>query len=54
MAITGSTAGHPVRFRPEIPAGAGKHGVHVGGNAIAREASLAELDQTLARYLQSK
>lgn len=44
----------PVRFRPEIPAGAGKRGVHVGGNAIAREASLAELDQFLAQYLQSK
>jgi dienelactone hydrolase len=44
----------PVRFRPEIPAGAGRRGVHVGGNAAAREASLAELDQFLARYLQSK
>jgi len=44
----------PVRFRPEIPAGAGKRGVHVGGNAAAREASLAELDQFLAQYLQSK
>lgn len=44
----------PVRFRPEIPVGVGKRGVHVGGNAIAREASLAELDHFLARYLQSK
>jgi hypothetical protein len=43
-----------VRFRPQIPAGAGKRGVHVGGNAAAREASLAELDQLLAGYLQSK
>jgi hypothetical protein len=50
----GFDARSPVRFLPEIPAGAGKRGVHVGGNAIAREASLSELDQFLARYLQSK
>ncbi len=43
-----------VRFRPDIPAGAGKRGVHVGGNPAAREASLAQLDQFLARYLQAK
>ena len=54
MAITGFDSRSPVRFRPEIPADADKQGVHVGGNAIAREASLAELDQFLARYLQSK
>ena len=44
----------PVRFRPEIPAGADKRGVHVGGNPAAREASLAELDQFLTRHLQPK
>ena len=44
----------PVRFRPNIPAGGDKRGVHVGGNPAAREASLAELDQFLARHLQSK
>ena len=44
----------PVRFRAEMPAGASKRGVHVGGNAVAREASLAQLDQFLARYLQAK
>jgi dienelactone hydrolase len=44
----------PVRFRPEIPAGTGKRGVHAGGNAAARAASLAELDQFLARHLQQK
>ena len=43
-----------VRFRSEIPAGADKRGVHVGGNPAAREASLAQLDQFLARYLQAK
>lgn len=42
----------PVRFRPEIPAGGNKRGVHVGGNPAAREASLAELDQFLALRLQ--
>lgn len=44
----------PVRFRADIPAGADKRGVHVGGNPAAREASLAELDQFLALHLQSK
>lgn len=42
----------PVRFLPNIPVGTGKRGVHVGGNAAAREASLTELDQFLAQYLQ--
>jgi dienelactone hydrolase len=44
----------PVRFRPDIPAGGDKRGVHVGGNPAAREASLAELDQFLSRHLRSK
>lgn len=42
----------PIRFRAEIPAGADKRGVHVGGNPAARAASLVELDQFLARTLQ--
>ncbi|HVE89147.1 MAG TPA: dienelactone hydrolase family protein [Burkholderiaceae bacterium] len=44
----------PVRFRPDIPAGRDKRGVHVGGNPAAREASLAALDQFLALHLQAK
>lgn len=44
----------PVRFRSGIPAGADKRGVHVGGNPAARAASLAQLDQFLARHLQAK
>ena len=44
----------PVRFRSDIPAGIDRSGVHVGGNPTAREASLAELDQFLAQYLQAK
>jgi len=46
-------AGEPP-LQAQIPDGAGKRGVHVGGNAIAHGASLAELDRFLARYLQSK
>jgi hypothetical protein len=41
-------------LQAQIPDGAGKRGVHVGGNALAHGASLAELDQFLVRYLQSK
>jgi len=41
-------------LQAQIPGGARKRGVHVSGNAIARGASLAELDQFLVRYLQSK
>jgi len=44
----------PVRFRADIPAGMDKRGVHVGGNAAAREASLAELDQFLGQHLRKK
>jgi len=46
-------AGEPP-LQAQIPDGAGKRGVHVGGNALAHGASLAELDQFLVRYLQSK
>jgi len=41
-------------LQAQIPDGAGKRGVHVGGSAIVRGASLAELDRFLAQYLQSK
>jgi len=44
----------PVRFRADIPAGIDKRGVHVGGNAVAREASLAELDRFLGHHLRDK
>ncbi len=44
----------PVRFRPDIPAGPGKRGVHVGGNPAARDASLAELDRFLTQHLRQK
>jgi len=40
-----------VRFRADIPAGPDKRGVHVGGNAAAREASLTELDRFLGQHL---
>lgn len=43
----------PVRFRADVPAGPDKRGVHVGGNASARDASLAELDRFLAQHLKS-
>lgn len=44
----------PVRFRADIPAGTDKRGVHVGGNASAREAALAELDRFLGHHLRDK
>lgn len=43
-----------VRFRADIPAGPDKLGVHVGGNAAAREASLVELDRFLGQHLREK
>lgn len=43
-----------VRFRPDVPGGVDQRGVHVGGNAAARAASLLELDRFLARHLQEK
>lgn len=43
-----------VRFRADIPAGPDQRGVHVGGNPVARTASLAELDRFLAQHLQKK
>ena len=44
----------PVRFRADVPAGTDKRGVHVGGNAAAREAALAELDRFLGQQLRDK
>jgi dienelactone hydrolase len=38
----------PVRFRPNIPNGASKQGVHQGGNPAARAAALVEIDTFLA------
>jgi dienelactone hydrolase len=41
----------PVRFRADVPNGANRAGVHVGGNPVARAAALAEMDRFLARIL---
>jgi dienelactone hydrolase len=38
----------PVRFRPNVPNGASREGVHSGGNPAARTAALRELDAFLA------
>jgi dienelactone hydrolase len=42
----------PVRFRPDVPNGVDKRGVHQGGNPAARAAALAEVDRFLARVLR--
>ena len=51
-AYHGFDARGQVRFRGDIPAGVDRRGVHVGGNPAAREASLTELDQFLAKHLK--
>jgi len=38
----------PVRFRPNVPNGASREGVHSGGNPATRAAALSELDAFLA------
>lgn len=43
-----------VRFRADIPAGIDQRGVHVGGNPVAREASLLELDRFLGQHLRDR
>jgi dienelactone hydrolase len=40
----------PVRLRTDVPNGAGRAGVHQGGNPRARAAALQEVDQFLTRF----
>ena len=42
----------PVRFRPDIPTGVNRSGVHSGGNAAARAAALSEIDAFLGSRLR--
>lgn len=39
----------PVRFRADVPNGSGRDGVHSGGDPVARELALRELDLFLQR-----
>ena len=41
----------PLRFRRDVPNGVSPEGVHAGGNPVAREQALAELDRFLQRIL---
>jgi dienelactone hydrolase len=41
----------PLRFRRDVPNGVNPEGVHTGGNPVAREQALAELDLFLQRIL---
>lgn len=44
----GFDSARPVRFRPNVPNGASREGVHSGGNPAANAAALRELDAFLA------
>ena len=41
----------PLRFHRDVPNGVSPEGVHAGGNPVAREQALAELDRFLQRIL---
>lgn len=49
--VHGFDSTKPVRFWKNIPNGTDAGGVHVGGNPVARDAALAEIDAFLRRHL---